>query len=165
MTSSRPNPVGTLALAACCALTLSACASIRQAVESVRGETPPPEAPAEITPPPAPAPAPEPTPPVAEPPRPAPRSKPKAVTAPAPAPAPAPKAAPSPPPRLPGPAWLNKCAATQVAGGVVRCDTDLLLAKPSPTVQVFTRDPARVVAGQITLRKGLPRVYRLYVVP
>lgn len=73
--------------------------------------------------------------------------------------------APAKAPEIPGPAWLRKCLKVQVAGGVVRCDADLLLAKPSATVQVFTRDPARVVAGQIALRTGLPHVYRLYVVP
>jgi hypothetical protein len=89
-------------------------------------------------------------------PRPAPAAEPEARPAPAPMPAPV---------AIPGPAWLKKCLAVQVAGGIVRCDTDLLLAKPSPTVQVFTRDPKRVVPGQITLRERLPHVYRLYVVP
>ena len=56
----------------------------------------------------------------------------------------------------------------QTLENVARLDIDgipLLLAKPSATVQVFTRDPKRVVRGQIALRAGLPRIYRFYVVP
>ncbi len=167
MTSPHPISARVLLIAGFFMMAVSGCASIKQAVDSVRGgdQAPPPEVQAE----PAPAPAPEeaPPPPEEEPPKPAVRSKPKAVEAPAPAPKPVPAARPAPKPssRIPGPAWLSKCATAQMAGGVVRCDTDLLIAKPSPTVQVFTRDPARVVAGKILLRKGLPHIYRLYVVP
>lgn len=144
-------------------LGISGCASIQQAVDKVRGgdeaavETGPVEEKKA-------APASEPTEPAAPKPpvrsRPAVQEKPKPVPAPAPAPAPPPAA-----PDIPGPAWLKRCASVQLAGGIVRCDADLLLAKPSPTVQVFTRDPKRVVEGQIRLRSGLPRVYRFYVVP
>lgn len=159
--SSRPARA--LGAAALC-LWLAGCASLQEAVDRVRGE--PAAAPEDTVEPAPPAPVPETAP------TPAPvRRKPVAPApvrqeAPAtPAPAPAPEPAPAPAPRIDGPAWLERCQSVQMAGGVVRCDTDLLLAKPSPTVQVFTRDPARVVAGQITLRRGLPRVYRLYVVP
>jgi len=164
MTMFFPPRARAVLLSGLFALLASGCASIQQAVDSVRGAPAPADAPA-----PAPAkveaPAPE-SPPA----RPVTRSKPRSVETPAPAPAPEPKPAAKPPeaPKaapIPGPAWLQKCQSVQFAGGVVRCDTNLLLAKPSPTVQVFTRDPARVVAGQITLRKGLPYVYRLYVVP
>ncbi len=65
-----------------------------------------------------------------------------------------------------GPAWLSKCHNVQVAGGVVQCDADTLLARPSPQVRVFTSDPAQADAeADITLRDGLPRRYRFFVVP
>ena len=51
---------------------------------------------------------------------------------------------------------------------VARCDADRLLARPSATVQVFTRDPALAVrtgGGDITLRPGLPHRYRFFVLP
>lgn len=65
-----------------------------------------------------------------------------------------------------GPAWLSKCHNVQVAGGVVQCDADTLLARPSPQVRVFTSDPAQADAeADITLREGLPRRYRFFVVP
>ncbi|QID16141.1 hypothetical protein G3580_17665 [Nitrogeniibacter mangrovi] len=148
-------------------LLLGGCASMQQAVDRMRGEAaaPPPaaEVPAAETD--TATPAPEPVKPA----RATPRVAPRPPEAPAPKPAPEPVPVPAPASvtktPLPGPAWLGKCRSAQAAGGVVRCDTDLLLAKPSPTVQVFTRDPARVVPGQILLRRGLPNVYRMYVVP
>jgi hypothetical protein len=161
MTVNCPPVVRTLLLAGGLAALSTGCASIQKAVDSVRGE--PAAAPAEAPPR---AEAQETTPPSA-PSRPVVRSKSRVVEPPVPAPAPTPAAevkpapvvrAPAKAPEIPGPAWLRKCLKVQVAGGVVRCDADLLLAKPSATVQVFTRDPARVV-------EGLPHVYRLYVVP
>lgn len=150
-------------LAALVLSVMSGCASIQQAVDKVRGEdepvvepetpaAPPPVAPAKSPPNPAPKPAVRP--------RPAPQEP--ARTAPAPV---QPTPAETAPADVPGPAWLKRCQSVQVAGGIVRCDADALLAQPSPTVQVFTRDPARAVAGQIRLRSGLPKVYRFYVVP
>jgi len=146
-------------------LAVSGCASIQQAVDKVRGTEAPAAAPERSVDVPS-APVETPAPPPA---KPAPRTKPAvrepAKPAPAPTPAPAVKRAPPSSPAIPGPAWLKKCQSVQLAGGVVRCDADLLLAKPSPTVQVFTRDPKRAVEGQIRLRSGLPRIYRFYVVP
>lgn len=154
-------------LAALVLLMISGCASIQQAVDKARGEdetvvepetptAPPSVAPVKAPPSPAPKPAPKP----AARPRPAPPEP--ARTAPAPV---QPTPAGTAPTDVPGPAWLTRCQSVQVAGGIVRCDADALLAQPSPTVQVFTRDPERVVAGQIRLRTGLPKVYRFYVVP
>lgn len=150
-------------LAALVLLVISGCASIQQAVDKARGEdetmvepatpaAPPPVAPVKAQPNPAPKPAARPRPAPPEP----------ARTAPAPV---QPTPAGTAPTDVPGPAWLKRCRSVQVAGGIVRCDADALLAQPSPTVQVFTRDPERVVAGQIRLRSGLPKVYRFYVVP
>jgi len=162
-----PPRLRSLLLAGVFAVLASGCASIQKAVDSVRAAPAP--APAEA--PPTSEPRDEPS-PASAPARPVVRSKPRVVEPPAPAPAPPPEVEPAPKasvpakaPEIPGPAWLRKCRQVQMAGGVVRCDADLLLAKPSATVQVFTRDPARVVAGQIALRTGLPHVYRLYVVP
>jgi hypothetical protein len=72
-------------------------------------------------------------------------------------------------PAIQGPAWLSRCAAKRVEGGVILCDVDTLIAQPSANVRVFTRDKALAgnVAdgGAITYREGLPRRYRLFVVP
>ncbi|MBT0960041.1 hypothetical protein [Denitromonas iodatirespirans] len=147
------------------ALGLGGCASIQNAVDTVKAKLPAPAAPAaEVD-------ADTPDTPRTEPARPAPKPVRKAVapppapSAPPPAPAPAPAA---PVAKIAGPAWLAQCAAVQVAGGVARCDADRLLARPSATVQVFTRDPALAVKsadGDITLRPGLPHRYRLFVLP
>ena len=149
---------------------LTGCAAMKDAVDSVKARLPTPapvSAAREATehaeaPPPA---APQAAPKVA----PRARSRAPAGAPPEAAEAPsAPAAAPRPAaPALPSgsPAWLARCVGVQVAGGIVRCDADGLLAKPSATVQVFTRDPKRVVRGQIALRAGLPRIYRFYVVP
>lgn len=141
---------------------VSGCASIQQAVDKVRGEEAPAPDAAEPKPTPDATPAQVPAPPA---PKPATRTKPPAPEPARPVPAPAPRPAEPAPQAVPGPEWLKKCQSVQLAGGIVRCDADLLLAKPSPTVQVFTRDPERAVDGQIRLRQGLPRVYRFYVVP
>lgn len=146
-------------------LTLSGCATLQDAVDTVKAKLPTPtESTADTV---------EAAPPAAE-------AKPaKAVAKPArkPVAAPEPKPAPAPPPptqpatpkaAIAGPAWLAKCADLQSAGGAVRCDANSLLARPSATVQVFTRDPALAVkgnGGDITLRPGLPRRYRFFVLP
>ena len=146
-------------------LALSGCASIQDAVDTVKAKLPTPtESTADTV---------EAAPPAAE-------AKPaKAVAKPArkPVAAPEPKPAPAPPPptqpatpkaAIAGPAWLAKCADLQSAGGAVRCDANSLLARPSATVQVFTRDPALAVkaeGGDITLRPGLPHRYRFFVLP
>ena len=152
---------------------VSGCASLQEAVDTVKARLPttaePTTAPDTVADtPPAPA-------------RPAARAarKPLPATPAAPPPVtPAPTAAPTPPapapatrtapPPIDGPAWLAQCAEVQVAGGVARCDADRLLARPSATVQVFTRDPALAVrtgGGDITLRPGLPHRYRFFVLP
>ena len=169
LSPSAPRLLPALALIA--GLGLGGCASIQSAVDTVKAKLPPatetPSATVEADTPAAPSPVPA---------RPAPRPPRKVAAPPVPAsPAPAP-AAPSPAPAKPdapvakiaGPAWLAQCAAVQVAGGVARCDADRLLARPSATVQVFTRDPALAVKGaegDITLRPGLPHRYRLFVLP
>ena len=146
-------------------LTLSGCATLQDAVDTVKAKLPTPtESTADTV---------EAAPPAAE-------AKPaKAVAKPArkPVAAPEPKPAPAPPPptqpatpkaAIAGPAWLAKCADLQSAGGAVRCDANSLLARPSATVQVFTRDPASAVkseGGDITLRPGLPHRYRFFVLP
>ena len=146
-------------------LALSGCASIQDAVDTVKAKLPTPtESTADTV---------EAAPPAAE-------AKPaKAVAKPArkPVAAPEPKPAPAPPPptqpatpkaAIAGPAWLAKCADLQSAGGAVRCDANSLLARPSATVQVLTRDPALAVkaeGGDITLRPGLPHRYRFFVLP
>ncbi len=68
-----------------------------------------------------------------------------------------------------GPAWLAHCASARMEGGVVLCDVDSLIAQPSANVRVFTRN--RALAGpvaegaSISYREGLPKRYRLFVVP
>lgn len=149
--------------------------------------TPPP---APIPEPPAPAPVVEAA-PVAEPPPPAPpkpvkpakpKTKPKtkalpteaapaaAASTPA-ATASAPVADPAlapPASAIRGPAWLAGCVTRRMEGGVILCDADRLLAQPSARVRVMTRDAAlagNTAGGPITHRAGLPRRYRLFVVP
>ncbi|MBB4013281.1 hypothetical protein [Niveibacterium umoris] len=72
-------------------------------------------------------------------------------------------------PEIRGPAWLSKCATKRFDGGAILCDADALLASPSGTIKVYTRDPnlAGPVAsgGRIEYRPGLPRRYRLFVLP
>jgi len=143
------------------AVALGGCASLQQAVDKARGEGEPAAAP---EPAPAATPAQSPAPAA---PKPPPRTKPVVKDKPEKPkpPPPAPEPVETVPDNLPGPAWLKRCQSVQLAGGIVRCESDTLLAKPSPTVQVFTRDPKRVVEGQIRLRAGLPRIYRFFVVP
>lgn len=159
----------TLALLA--VLALSGCASLQEAVDSVKARlpataepTPQPDTVADTPPAPArPAVKAARKPPAAPPAAPPPVAPPPAAT---PTPA-APAARIAPLPRS-GPAWLAQCTEVQVAGGVARCDADRLLARPSATVQVFTRDPALAVKtgdGDITLRPGLPQRYRFFVLP
>jgi len=78
----------------------------------------------------------------------------------------APKAAE---PAIKGPAWLSRCAAKRMEGGVILCDVDTLIAQPSANVRIFTRDKALAGSvadgGAISYREGLPRRYRLFVVP
>lgn len=152
---------------------LSGCASLQEAVDTVKARLPataePTTAPDTVADtPPAPA---RPAARAARKPLPATPAAPPPVTPPPtaapapPTPAPATRAAPPP---IDGPAWLAQCAEVQVAGGVARCDADRLLARPSATVQVFTRDPALAVrtgGGDITLRPGLPQRYRFFVLP
>jgi hypothetical protein len=68
-----------------------------------------------------------------------------------------------------GPAWLSKCANKRNEGGAILCDSDSLLANPSANVKVYAREEnlAGPVAngGRIEYRPGLPRRYRLFVVP
>ena len=67
-----------------------------------------------------------------------------------------------------GPAWLARCAAKRIEGGVILCDADSLLVQPSATVKVYTREPAlagKVASGVIAFRANLPRRYRLFIVP
>lgn len=138
-------------------------------------------------PPPAPAPAPvissvEPIVPAAAPVKPAKPAKPKPVKkADKPADAAATRAAdaaaaPPPPapvakiePPIQGPAWLEKCSSKRKEGGAILCDTDSLLANPSANVKVYAREEnlAGPVAngGRIEYRPGLPRRYRLFIVP
>ena len=75
--------------------------------------------------------------------------------------APAPSAAETP---LNGPLWLTLCKQRQTEAGIIRCDADELLVRPSAQVKIFTRDPAATGRG-IQLRKGLPSKYRFFVVP
>ncbi|MCZ4303962.1 hypothetical protein O4G98_04390 [Zoogloeaceae bacterium G21618-S1] len=155
-------------LALIAALTLSGCASIQDAVDTVKAKLPTPtESTADTVEPDPPAAEPKPAKAVAKATR-----KPVVVPAPAPTPAPPPPSRPAIPeaarPAIAGPAWLAKCATIQSAGGAVRCDADSLLARPSATVQVFTRDPALATkgdSGDITLRPGLPHRYRFFVLP
>ncbi|TVO68480.1 hypothetical protein [Denitromonas ohlonensis] len=160
-----PTAACQAALALAAVLALGGCATLQTAVDTVKAKLPAPAEPAAET---------------REPEAPAAEVKPvKPVAKPARKPLPAPAADPTPPPPKPvirsapkptiaGPAWLAKCADIQSAGGAVRCDADSLLARPSATVQVFTRDPALAVkasSGDITLRPGLPRRYRFFVLP
>lgn len=75
---------------------------------------------------------------------------------------------PAPPPAteapLNGPLWLTLCKQRQAEAGIIRCDADELLVRPSAQVKIFTRDPAATGRG-IQLRKGLPNKYRFFVVP
>lgn len=68
-----------------------------------------------------------------------------------------------------GPAWLSKCVTARDEGGAILCDADSLLANPSANVKVYAREEklAGPVAngGRIEYRPGLPRRYRLFVVP
>ncbi|MCB1961331.1 MAG: hypothetical protein KDE68_12535, partial [Rhodocyclaceae bacterium] len=107
---------------------LCGCAAMKDAVDAVKAKLPAPSADetAEQTDTPAAGSAPKATP------RPRPR-----VSEPTPAVVVPPAATPALPPG--SPAWLKGCAALQVAGGIVRCDADRLLAQPAATVQVFTR--------------------------
>jgi hypothetical protein len=75
--------------------------------------------------------------------------------------APAPPAAEAP---LNGPLWLTLCKQRQTEAGIILCDSDELLVRPSAQVKIFTRDPAATGRG-IQLRKGLPSKYRFFVVP
>lgn len=65
---------------------------------------------------------------------------------------------------LNGPLWLTLCKQRQTEAGIIRCDADELLVRPSAQVKIFTRDPAATGRG-IQLRKGLPNKYRFFVVP
>ena len=65
---------------------------------------------------------------------------------------------------LNGPLWLTLCKQRQAEAGIIRCDADELLVRPSAQVKIFTRDPAATGRG-IQLRKGLPNKYRFFVVP
>jgi hypothetical protein len=155
-------------LALIAALTLSGCASIQDAVDTVKAKLPTPtESTADTVEPDTPTAELKPARAVAKAAR-----KPIVVPTPAPTPTPPPPSRPATPkaprPAIAGPAWLAKCADVQSAGGAVRCDADSLLAGPSATVQVFTRDPALATkgsGGDITLRPGLPHRYRFFVLP
>lgn len=65
--------------------------------------------------------------------------------------------------------WLQSCQKRIEFGGAVQCDVDTLLAQPSARVQVFVREAklARTFPDglRIQLREGLPRLYRLFVLP
>ncbi|TVO58888.1 hypothetical protein [Denitromonas halophila] len=154
-------------------LSLSGCASIQNAVDTVKAKLPAPAEQTDVSDTdtttetaPVQAPAKRPIKPVRKPAAPPPAPTP---SPPPPAPAtPAPVTRLASRPTIAGPAWLAKCATLQSAGGAVRCDADSLLARPSATVQVFTRDPALAVktsGGDITLRPGLPHRYRFFVLP
>lgn len=73
-------------------------------------------------------------------------------------------AAPAAETPLNGPLWLTLCKQRQTEAGIIRCDADELLVRPSAQVKIFTRDPAATGRG-IQLRKGLPSKYRFFVVP
>lgn len=104
--------------------------------------------------PPAPALTAEPVPPAA------------AVSAPA-------QSAPQTPPKkaaapIQGPAWLAACVRRQQSSVGIQCDSDSLLAPPSASVRVYTREPdlaQETPGGRIRLRESLPNRYRLYVIP
>ncbi|MEZ5628763.1 MAG: hypothetical protein R3E34_14760 [Rhodocyclaceae bacterium] len=166
--SPHPRHRARRVLALLTVVALSGCASLQEAVDTVKARLPATAAPAtepDTTADTAPAAA-RPMAKATRKPSPAaPAAPPPAATPTPPTPAPAPRAAPPP---IDGPAWLAQCAEVQVAGGVARCDADRLLARPSATVQVFTRDPALAVrtgGGDITLRPGLPQRYRFFVLP
>ncbi|HPR05361.1 MAG TPA: hypothetical protein PLI17_01865 [Denitromonas sp.] len=149
-------------------LTLTGCATLQDAVDTVKAKLPTPtESTADTVETDTPAAEPKPAKAVAKPVR-KPVAAPTAEPKPAPPPPPKPVVRSAPTPKIAGPAWLAQCADVQSAGGAVRCDADSLLARPSATVQVFTRDPALAVkgnGGDITLRPGLPRRYRFFVLP
>jgi len=142
-------------------------------------EPPPPEPVVEVAPPPpvvvAPPPAkPKPKPKKRKEPTPAASAPVASALPPAAVPAaaasePVPAPAASAEPAIKGPAWLSRCGSKRLEGGVILCDADSLIVKPSAGVKVFTRDPALAGkvgdGGEVVLRSGLPRRYRFFVVP
>lgn len=153
-------------LAALAALALGACSTLKPDASAEKSAPPRHEASEEGAGSSKPAPAPRPRLPRSDKPtRPDKQDKTERLTPKNEAPAeetPAPPAATEAP--LNGPLWLTLCKQRQAEAGIIRCDADELLVRPSAQVKIFTRDPAAVGRG-IQLRKGLPSKYRFFVVP
>lgn len=153
----RPSLFAVLA-----AFTLGACSTLKPDAPAEKSAPPKHEATEDATgSKPAPTPAPRPRPPRSDKPKQdkPDRAAPKSETAVEETPAPPAAEAP-----LNGPLWLTLCKQRQTEAGIIRCDADELLVRPSAQVKIFTRDPAATGRG-IQLRRGLPSKYRFFVVP